>query len=80
LSHTDPSPAKVGGYHEPNWFNGGSIPVIFPQISLPELGLRYKPVKEFEMRAQIGFSLTGPFFSISGDYGFEKREPNKPPS
>jgi hypothetical protein len=79
-SHTDPSPAKVGGYHEPNWFNGGSIPVIFPQISLPELGLRYKPIKELETRLQIGFSLTGPFFSISGDYGFEKREPNKPPS
>ena len=78
--HVNATTAKTGGYHEPNWFNGGSVPVIFPQISLPELGIRYKPIKELETRLQIGFSLTGPFFSISGDYGFESREPTKPPS
>ena len=77
---------KVGGYHEPNWFSGGSIPVVFPQISIPELGIRYKPIKEVEGRLMIGFSLTGPFAQLSIDYGLESRErepikpEDKPPS
>jgi hypothetical protein len=59
-------------YSEPNWFGGGSIPVLFPHIAIPQLGIRWKPVKQFEMRLQTGFSLTGFFFGISGDYGLEK--------
>jgi hypothetical protein len=70
--HMNPSIAKVGNYSEPNWFNGGSIPVLFPHIAIPQLGIRWKPVKQFEMRLQTGFSLTGFFFGISGNYGLEK--------
>jgi hypothetical protein len=72
-AHKNATIAKVGGYSEPNWFNGGSIPVLFPHISFPQLGLRYKPVKEFEARLGLGFSLTGFWFGISGNYGLEKR-------
>jgi len=71
-NHTSPNPAKVGGYIEPNWFNGGSVPVIFPHISIPQLSLRYKPVKQFEARLSAGFSLTGFWFGLSADYGLEK--------
>ena len=39
----------------------------------PQLGLRYKPVKQFEARLGLGFSLTGFWFGLSGDYGLEKR-------
>jgi hypothetical protein len=70
--HNNPSVAKVGNYSEPNWFGGGSIPVLFPHIAIPQFGIRWEPVKQFEMRLQTGFSLTGFFFGISGDYGLEK--------
>jgi hypothetical protein len=59
-------------YTEPNWFNGGSVPVLFPHIAIPQLGIRWKPVKQFESRLTVGFSLTGFFFGISGNYGLEK--------
>jgi hypothetical protein len=71
-SHKNATTPKVAGYTEPNWFNGGSVPVIFPHIALPQLGLRWKPVKKFEMRLSAGFSLTGFFIGLSGNYGLEK--------
>ncbi|MDP9000507.1 MAG: hypothetical protein M3O46_10395 [Myxococcota bacterium] len=67
-------PLKVNNYKEPNWFSGGSVPVIFPSISFPTLGIRYKPIKQLETRFQVGFSLTGFWFQLSADYGFEKPE------
>ncbi len=69
-SHTSPDPAKVNGYSEKTWAGGGSVPNIFLHLALPQLGLRIKPVKQMEMRIGGGFSLTGFFFGISGDYGF----------
>jgi len=62
----------VGGYTEPSWFNGGSKPNFFPWIGIPQFGLRFKPIKAMEARLQIGFSLTGFWFGLSADYGFEK--------
>ena len=73
-AHQNSQDTKTGGYVEKNWFNGGSIPVIFPHIALPILSIRYKPVKQFEARFGLGFSLTGFWFGISGDYGLEKPE------
>jgi len=77
-NHSSPNPAKVfsnGHYYiEPNWFNGGSVPVIFPSISVPALGLRYKPIKQLEMRLDAGFGLTGFWWGLSVDYGLEKVE------
>jgi len=65
---------KVGGYTEPNWLDGGSVPVIFPSVVLPQLGIRYKPAKAFEARLDVGFSLTGFWFGISANYGLEKSD------
>jgi hypothetical protein len=67
--HSNSPVNKVGGYVEPSWFGGGSRPVIFPHIALPELGVRVKPTKDIAARATLGFSLTGFFFGISGSYG-----------
>jgi hypothetical protein len=72
--HQNAAIAKVNNYKEPNWFNGGSVPTIFPNITFPALGLRYKPIKQLETRLQVGFSLTGFWFQLSADYGFEKAE------
>lgn len=71
--HKNSDVNKVGGYTESSWFNGGSKPVVFPMISIPQIGLRFKPVKEFEARLQTGFSLTGFWFGLSGNYGFESK-------
>ncbi len=66
--------AKVAGYVEPNWFQGGSVPVLFPHIAVPQFSLRYKPIKQVESRLSLGFSLTGFWFGLSVDYGLEKRD------
>ncbi len=67
--HQNATTAKVGGYTESSWLNGGAKPSIFPHISIPQIGLRVKPVKEFEGRFGLGFSLTGFWFGFSGNYG-----------
>jgi hypothetical protein len=72
VNHQNASTAKVGGATEPSWVNGGSKPNVFPWIGIPQLGLRFKPVKQFEGRVTIGFSLTGFWFGLSGNYGLEK--------
>jgi hypothetical protein len=73
--HTNATIAKVNQYQEPNWFNGGAVPVLYARISLQFLGIRYKPVKQMEMRIGAGFALTeGFWFQISGDYGLEKKK------
>jgi hypothetical protein len=79
VDHKNATILKTGGYIEPNWFNGGSVPVFFPHIAIPDIGLRYKPVKQVEMRVSTGFSLTGFFFGLSGDYGIpDAKEPGAP--
>jgi hypothetical protein len=59
--HQNSTVNKVGGYQEPNWLQGGSIPVVFPYISIPQVGIRWKPIRQYEMRFTTGFSLTGFF-------------------
>lgn len=71
--HQNASTSKINHYTEPFWSGGGSTPNIFPHISFPQLGLRFKPLKEMEARLGLGFSLTGFWFGLSGDYGFERQ-------
>jgi hypothetical protein len=70
--HQNASTAKVGGYVEPTWFGGGSVPNIFPYLALQFAGLRYKPIRDLETRAGVGFSLTGFYFTLSADWGLPK--------
>jgi hypothetical protein len=56
-------------YSEPSWLGGGSKPVLFPWISIPQLSFRYKPVKQVAFRADTGFSTSGFFFGFSGAWG-----------
>jgi hypothetical protein len=71
--HKGATTLKTGDYTEPSWLNGGSKPVIFPWISFPQLGLRYKPVKNFVARVGLGFALTGFWFGLNGEYGLEQK-------
>jgi hypothetical protein len=62
----------VGGYTEPNWFNGGAVPVVFPYVA-GNLGIRYKPIKQLQTRLGLGIALTGFWFGISADYGIDSK-------
>ncbi len=56
------------GYKEPNWANSGSKPLFFPWFAL-QTGVRIKPHRNFMMRLDTGFALTGFFVGASGNYG-----------
>jgi hypothetical protein len=73
--HQNSSVDKVGGYKEKSWFDGGSKPVLFPWISVPQIGLRFKPIKNFVGRLGVGFALTGFWFGLNGQYGLEQKPP-----
>jgi hypothetical protein len=74
--HQNSEHDKVNNYVEPSWFSGGSRPALFPWIAVPQIGLRFKPIKQFVGRLGIGFSITGFWFGVSGQYGLE--QPPKP--
>lgn len=71
--HQNSDVDKVNGYKEPSWFDGGSKPVLFPWIAIPQLGLRIKPIKNFVGRLGIGFALTGFWFGFNAQYGLEQK-------
>ena len=77
-NHSGATVAKVGGYNEPFWFSGGSIPNVFLHLALPEIGLRIKPIKNFQMRLTTAFTLTGFMFGLSGYYGTEQTPKSTP--
>lgn len=80
--HKNADVAKVNQYKEPFLFSGGSIPNVFLHLAIPQIGFRFKPIKNFQVRITGGFQLTGFMFGISGYYGTEqtpKSEPSKPP-
>jgi hypothetical protein len=72
VEHKNSDVDKVGRYHEKDWFQGGAQPVFFPWIT-PQIGLRFKPIKQFVARLGIGFGLTGFWFGLSGQYGLEQK-------
>jgi hypothetical protein len=57
------------GFSQPSWVNGGDKPLVYPWIALPQLSLRYKPIKQFQMKVDGGFSTSGFFFGASASYG-----------
>ncbi len=57
-------------YSEKSWIDGGSKPVVIPWISLPQLSLRVKPIKQMQARLDAGFSVSGFFFGLAAGYGF----------
>jgi hypothetical protein len=74
--HQNASVAKVGNYVEPNWFNGGSVPVVFLHIG-GQVGFRWKPIKQLQVRVVGGIQLTGFMLGASVDYGLPSSEPKR---
>ncbi len=56
------------GYTEKSWADGGSKPIVFPWLAV-QTGLRIKPHRNFAMRLDAGFGVTGFFFGAGADYG-----------
>jgi hypothetical protein len=56
-------------FSEPSWANGGAKPFIFPWLAIPQISFRYKPIKQLQTRADLGFSITGFYFGLSASYG-----------
>lgn len=56
-------------FSEPSWANGGSKPFIIPWLALPQVSFRFKPIKQFQARADLGFSVTGFYWGMSLAYG-----------
>ncbi|MGE0788229.1 MAG: hypothetical protein AB7S26_21330 [Sandaracinaceae bacterium] len=70
----DPCYANNGGHYacrEPNWFTqGGDTPFVFPWVSLPHLAVRFKPIRQVQIRIDGGYGLYNFFFGGSVYYGF----------
>jgi hypothetical protein len=57
------------GFSQPTWVSGGDLPIVYPWIALPQISLRYKPIKQFQIKADGGFSTSGFFGGVSASYG-----------
>ena len=79
------NPTNVGAsgpkttYSEASWANGGSKPLIFPWLALPQISFRYKPIKQFQTKLDFGFSTSGFFFGLSASYGIPSSSTSSPP-
>ena len=69
VDHSNSKEIKTGVYHEKFWLDGGSAPSFLPNLSIPQVGLRFHPIKEIEGRAAIGWSPYGFYFQLSANYG-----------
>ncbi len=66
-SYCDDFNAHYNGYVEPNWFEGGTKPVLFPWLA-GQVGLRYQPHEKFVGRLDLGLGVSGLFFGVGADY------------
>lgn len=59
------------GCTEPTWLTaGGDVPFIIPWVSLPHIALRFKPIRQLQIRVDGGYGLYNFFFGGSVSYGF----------
>ena len=66
----DGSNNHYNNYKEPSWANGGSKPVVVPILTIPQVSLRIKPLKQLQTRIDAGFSIAGFFAGFGASYGF----------
>lgn len=69
--HSNSNVNRVGDYTESSWFNGGSKPSFLPWLT-PQIGMRFKPHKNFMARLGVGWSVYGPWFGLSAYYFHDK--------
>jgi hypothetical protein len=57
-----------GDYTEPSWADGGSKPIVFPWLA-GQVGLRFKPHRNFQAHLDAGIAVGHVFFGLGADYG-----------
>lgn len=70
LEYCDDGDDHYGKHVEGSWAKGGDKPNIMPWLSVPQISLRYKPIKQLQVRVDGGWSLTGFFVGMNHAYGF----------
>jgi hypothetical protein len=58
------------GVTEPNWLENGDIPIIVPWLSVPHVALRFKPIRQLQIRIDGGWGIYNFFAGGSVSYGF----------
>lgn len=48
-----------GGYTEPNWFQGGARPLIFPWLAIPELGFTWRMTPNATLDLDLALTISG---------------------
>jgi hypothetical protein len=70
----DPCYINAGGHYqcrEPNWTTeGGDVPVVVPWLSVPHIALRFKPIRQVQIRIDGGWGIYNFFVGGSVSYGF----------
>jgi len=46
-------------YTEPSIFSGGSLPSLLPWVSIPQIGLHFRPHQRFDIKLETGFAFVG---------------------
>lgn len=63
-----------GGHYqctEPNWTTGGGdVPIVIPWVAAPHVALRFKPIRQLQIRVDGGYGLYNFFVGASASYGF----------
>ncbi len=57
-------------YVEPSWAGGGSRPLVIPWISVPQIGLHFRPHRNVDMRLDFGYALIGIYGGFAAHYIF----------
>ncbi len=57
---------------EPSMFKGGAIPTIMPWISIPHFGFHFRPHKNVDIRADVGWALISFYGGLSVHYVFAR--------
>jgi hypothetical protein len=58
------------GFVEPTWAGGGSVPIVIPWISLPQIGFHFRPHRNFDIRADVGYGIINVYGGLSAHYVF----------
>jgi hypothetical protein len=57
------------GYAEPDWFHRGIRPLVFPWLTLPQIGLTLKPSRAFALDLTTGVTISGILTSFGMRFG-----------
>lgn len=56
------------GYAEPSWFKGGARPLLFPWVTLPEVGLSWRITPRVALDLDLGLTLSGIMTALGARY------------